>query len=333
MTQAEETGVPGRASKIDREAFVWVARQELGLTPKEQRKLDAWLARSPEHPRAFLHARAWTEHLERIAALHRASPEQIVVSPPTLNRRALLVTGVSAVATAGLAVLLAKEWLAPQVRMERHETRMGQVSKVALLDTSELLLNTATRVLVGYGPARREARFVRGEALFTVRSDPRPFIVHVGDWVLRTAGAAFDVRQNVQSFAVAVSEGSLEVLHAVARRAGQLQLAANQEATLGSGEAAQVHPVSGTEIERRLAWRTGMIIFNGQSARDAVAEMNRYSTRKIVLPDLPISRQPLLGSFRISDSDAFVSMLQVTLGLQAVASESEIVLQPGRDTS
>jgi transmembrane sensor len=311
--------VSRRARKIDREAIYWVIEKECGLSPEQQLALDAWLAKDCRHRGAFIRAEAWNMYINRVASQLRDDP--LIQPAATFSRRRLLVGGISAAAALSGVGLIGKLWIDEGDRS--HETRVGEVQKVALTDSSALLLNTATQVRVDYGADHRATRFLRGEALFTVRPDPRPFIVQAGEWTLRTAEGEFDVREYVPSIRVAVREGILEV-----RRGGlrELQrLVANEEAILGSG-AAQVRRVASAELERRLAWRVGMVVFDGQSVREALAEINRYTARKISVSDLRVLQQPISGGFHITDLHSFIEALQSMFRLRAVATAHEIVL-------
>jgi transmembrane sensor len=315
-----------RAKAIDSEAFRWVVLQERGLSASEQRRLDAWLAKSPRHRGALIRAQALTAYYQRVGALARG--RYVIKRLPFWHRRQMLTGALSAVALAAIGAIVRKEWLEASLSGERHETRVGQVQRLALQDGSEVLLNTATEVAVNYGGNHREVRLGRGEAIFSVLPELRPFIVHVGRWILRSARGSFAVRQNAPSIIVAVEEGSLEVLRATASRTQELrQLLASQEITLGD-VSVRVRQLSRAEIVRRLAWREGRVLFDGESIREAVGEMNRYSTRKIVAPDLSLFRQPISGGFRISDVDTFLLALQEGWGVHAEVTGNEILLKP-----
>src|SRR5262249_4112176 len=81
---------------------------------------------------------------------------------------------------------------------------------------------------------------------------------------------------------------------------------------------AQVRRRSAAEMERQLAWRTGVIVFDGEPLHEAIAEVNRYSARQFVVADPLIAERPIVGTFKTTDTDTFVSMIEATLRVQAV---------------
>jgi transmembrane sensor len=318
-----------RKNETDLEAFRWVVQIEQGpLSAEQQREFDTWLASSPQHQGAFIRAQAASLHFDRVGAL--AGGRGVSSPPPQPNgtRRRLIAATLSATSFMGVGAWLGRQWIEDAWRGERYVTNVGQVRRVALADGSELLLNTATEIFVRYGRNRREIRLARGEALFSVARDIRPFALLVGEWMLRAARAAFTVRQGVV-MNITVTEGNVDVLSANSRIIQEPQrLIANQEAIVGAGGVAELQRVSDAELGRRLAWRAGMVVFDGQPLHEAVAEMNRYSARRIVCDDPVISERHIVGAFGMTDTETFVSMLETQFGLEAVSDGNVVRLHP-----
>jgi transmembrane sensor len=315
-------------NKIDDEAFRWVVRQETGpLSTEEQGKLDAWLAQSRRHHGAYIRAHAVILYCKRVGSLGRGVPlsslQRDLANP---GRRRLLTAAASVTTVAGVGLWLGRGWIEELESSARYVTRVGEMRSVVLADASELLLNTATEVLVRYGHGAREVRLLHGEALFTVAQALRPFTVHVGDWVLLTANATFAVRDDATGIDLKVKGGDVEAQPRSGNATSQ-RLTGNQEASLREQGVAEVRTVRQAELDRRLAWRKGLVIFDGESVREAVAQMNRYTTRKIELEGLPIFEQPVVGVFHSTDTAPFVAMLERQLGVHAVERGNEIVLR------
>jgi transmembrane sensor len=78
------------------------------------------------------------------------------------------------------------------------------------------------------------------------------------------------------------------------------------------------------------SWTTGHLTFRGVPLRDAVAEVNRYSPRKIVLEDADrFANEPVSGVFDVGDTGAFVTAVTTVFDLQAKApGEGVIRLAP-----
>jgi transmembrane sensor len=52
------------------------------------------------------------------------------------------------------------------------------------------------------------------------------------------------------------------------------------------------------QVDELLSWREGYLRFHETALADAVAEMNRYNTRKIVIEDPELAAIRISGSFR-----------------------------------
>jgi transmembrane sensor len=54
------------------------------------------------------------------------------------------------------------------------------------------------------------------------------------------------------------------------------------------------------------SWTKDILIFDDEPLTAVVAELNRYSDKKIVIADAAISQTPISGTFRPGDVDSFV---------------------------
>jgi hypothetical protein len=77
------------------------------------------------------------------------------------------------------------------------------------------------------------------------------------------------------------------------------------DATLIAGHAARLHagalslePFSASDATCQWAWRRGKICFSGQTLSDAVAEVNRYRERQLVIDDPALSNLQVGGGAR-----------------------------------
>jgi transmembrane sensor len=301
-------------NSISEQASRWAVRGDSdSLTSGERREMDAWLEADPRHRGAYIRARAQWLDLDRLAALNGPSfetlsavapePNPAVVLPSQRSRRQLLAAGLAACTVGSLSWFV---W----GRSERYTSGVGEVRRIVLDDGSVVSLNTGTEVVVEFSQRRRKLRLVRGEALFEVAHDTaRPFVVSAGASVVRAVGTAFAVRVEARQVDVTVTEGVVEVtpdtLSTEAAESAAQRISINQRVTLGDKHAPTVSPVLPADAERRLAWREGMVSFDGESLQNAVAEINRYNRRRIVIDDAALAAMPVVGIFRANDLESF----------------------------
>ncbi|MET0272953.1 MAG: FecR domain-containing protein [Phenylobacterium sp.] len=317
------------AAEIDDAAAAWAARIDRApLSPSQDQALDAWLAADSRRQGAFAKARAVLLHLDRARALGADyDPEAFVAEAPRPSRRWMLGAGgaiaASLAATVGVGI-----W----AQSGRYATRRGEVRLVTLADGSALTLNTATRVAVRYSEARRDIHLIEGEALFDVaKNAQRPFVVDTGDVRVRAVGTSFTVRKLPgRTTEVLVREGVVEITRVgaapVAASAAPVRLAANQRATASRAEPITPAVLAPADVSRELAWREGMIAFEGTSLGAAAAEFARYSDPKIVIDDPVLAERTITGLFSASNPEGFARAAALTFNAQAVRTEDEIRL-------
>jgi transmembrane sensor len=100
-----------------------------------------------------------------------------------------------------------------------------------------------------------------------------------------------------------VEEGVVSVAEA---RAPARLVRRNEEyvAAPSGGHKAMLEP---EEVERRLAWRRGLLIFDGDSLGKAAAQVNRYAKVPVVIDDPTLARAEFIGVFKVGDSRAFAN--------------------------
>lgn len=217
-----------------------------------------------------------------------------------------------------------------------YTSGVGELKKVELADGSVITMNTQTEIRVRYTGERRDIRLVRGEAMFAVTHDAkRPFAVRVGEWTAVAVGTAFAVRRLDElahgsygpTTNVTVTEGIVQLLPVNRSVSEARRLTANQRALIGADGKVDVGQVSDSEIGQQLAWRTRLVVFTGEPLREAIAEMNRYSQRRIVVSDPELGERRIVGVFSTADTPTFISAMTATLGVEAVGKGNDVLLR------
>jgi len=297
------------AEAINEQAMQWIARLDReGREGDLRPELEAWLEGDPRRQGAFLRAEAAWSMLDRASVL---SPEA-EASAPRLHRRRLLVGGgalaASVAATAGGLV----GWR--MAHTLRIGTRKGEIRRVPLRDGSLAIVNTDSVVKVDLQPKERAVTLDQGEAWFEVAKDrARPFVVAVGDVRVRAVGTAFSVQRLPTGAVVQVTEGVVETW-CVGDEAAAVRVSKGAKALVLPAARPAVVPEAADQIDRRLAWRTGLIILKGDTLGQAAAEFNRYNERQIVIEDPELAAQTYVGRFHTNDPEAFVKSVALTLG-------------------
>ena len=316
------------------EAASWFARERKGFSAQEEAAWARWLAANPSHASAFEDVEAtW----KRLAAI-RAAPEMIALREAALSRRRRspgpFAIAAFAVAAAILAVALPRAWYAmphlyartearidaaaqaPMAEAQDLRTSVGETRAIALADGSVVTLDTDSAVRVVSSDRSRLVTLMHGRAFFQVAKDStRPFIVFAGDKRVMAVGTAFDVRLEGEAVSITLREGRIRVEAPIAATSGVEATKTVEAADLVPGTRLDASSRAGwhlakADMARDLAWLHGQLVFDGNRLGDAVAEINRYSARKIVLADPTLADMPVSGVFNAGQVEAFAQALQ-----------------------
>jgi transmembrane sensor len=294
----------------------WAVRlDETALTTAERADLDAWLAGSERRTGALLRAQAALAYLDRGRALSgiEEQPDELAPRRALRSRRGFLGT----IAASGIAAALAGVlvWMPER---DEIDTRLGEIRQVPLADGSVATVNTDSRLAIAMRETRRTVQLDAGEAWFRVAHDKsRPFVVEAGELRVQAVGTAFSVRRREGGADVLVTEGIVDVWmvgHEADRQrisAGSRGFSAEARPTIAVTQAPQA-------IERALAWRSGELALDGETLSFAVAEINRYNRRKLVLEGNDLGREQLVGYFRATEPEGFGQAVAAMVGAKVI---------------
>jgi len=339
-------------------AALWVVRMEAGLSAIESRELEKWLKEDPLHGDLLVQAaQVWDKlsvlsELAKVFPLEEAGKSAGMKSRPRYFRHALAATFVLAVSyVAFLAVPRTEQSQPASIRMIQpvvYQTAIGEQQTVRLDDGSEVILNTNTRIEVVFTSRSRNIVLEKGEGHFKVAKDPaKPFRVQTGSGVVEAVGTAFAVAASLEGgLEVSVEEGLVNFIPNVEKPVPDRQSlddtdsvvepVPRQPIALAAGDVVSFDKASETvsrqkvqpvEMENRLAWRDGMLLFEGDSLESAVRELSRYTPITIEV-DEAIKNISVLGYFRTGDIDAILVTMRDTFGLTVERqSENHILLK------
>lgn len=340
--------IPGA---IQDQAADWAVRMHTGGLSRDDRvAFDAWLSADPQHRQAYRMAEAGWRDLAGMggqadyAALLGAPTwrERIVAAVDNARGTIAAAFGRPAVPLAAVAVaalLAVMVWPGPAAPPV-HQTEVGEIRDVALPDGSVVTLGARSRIDVTFSPDQRRVSLVSGEAFFSVEPDPgRPFVVFVGDALVRVVGTKFDIHRGIDQVRVAVVEGVVEVTRPTAgaddqagpppEAAVRLLTAGQQIVAARDGPLAPARPIAAAEPG---AWRTGRLIYDGARLAEVMADANRYYAGHITIASRELDDLRVTTSFRATQIDQMIGTLTGALPLAAERrADGRIVLKPRAD--
>ena len=217
------------------------------------------------------------------------------------------------------------------------ETAVGENRSLTLADGSSVALGGHTRLSFSLRANVREIILEDGEAFFAVAKDPsRPFQVHAGNATVTAVGTEFDVHRSDDRVTVAVLEGRVMVQPMAplmpvswlpaSRPVGQAAaLAAGERTTVNRNGVESTSEL--TNAQSAIEWQDGQLAFEGESLRYVVQDVNRYSSKPIVIADEKTAALRITGTISHSNVLGWVRSLQPAFGVRAEIEPNRIVLR------
>lgn len=315
---------PGRAPHaIKAEAAAWLARlRSEDRCHGDEAGFHAWLSEDPLHTEAFeLVTAAWDTAGEPGASV---APQRRPHQLQRISRRTLALGGAAALASsAGIG------WWR-LVATDTFATQIGEQRRIALDDGSNVSLDTNTRIRVAFTDERRQVELVEGRAHFEVATDPlRPFLVRAGNRQVIALGTAFDVTRQADRVAVVLVEGRVAVQRLVSspQPSTRLMSAGDRVVFEDALEVSHDQP----DLAQVTAWQSGRAVFDDQPLAEAVAEMNRYTRRPVVIADEALAQMHLSGVYSTGDLEAFAQSVAVLLAARVELTPTQIVLRAAEE--
>jgi len=303
-----------RADDIDKHAAWWLQRRQFwDASPEDEAAFEAWMDESEAHRIAYWRQNAMWNRTERLAALGPSTPK---AAEPGRSRILPLMLRVAA----GLAVLaalgagLVNLPLRPKDRV--YSTPVGGHESISFADGTRIELNTDTIARARMNSDQRLVWLEKGEAYFQVKHDPaHPFVVMVGDHRVTDLGTKFVIDRRAGKVEVALIEGRAWFDRTGKKPASQTALLTPGDEVVATAQSMLVSQRPISELEDSLSWRQGLLVFRGSTLGNAVAQFNRYNSRKMIVADAKAAAIKIDGTFPTNGIGVFADAVRNVFGL------------------
>ncbi|MER2493903.1 FecR family protein [Catenovulum sediminis] len=315
------------------QASLWVARIDRELQPHEKRELESWLAEDIVNVHAFLEVAELWDKMDDVQRLSDLFPRP--QQPQYRSNHNKLWTIAASVC---FTLLLGWLLLVPQFNQQQdnllavqhsYQTLVGENNTFVLPDSSEITLNTNTFVQIRFTPNARVIDLQRGEIHIEVAHDnSRPLSVLAAGKVIQAVGTAFSVQMDQELVELIVTDGKVLVASQHTKTKAEPQKLNDQALAVQRGEKVdldltgqkteKVIKLDAADIAINLSWRTGNLIFRGESLEQAMAEIARYTQTKFKLSDSQALRKvKVAGVFKTGDVNGLLSALKHNFNIEA----------------
>ncbi|MFT2089783.1 FecR family protein [Paraglaciecola sp. 2405UD69-4] len=307
--------------KLD-EAALWIARLDSEeVTKQDQVDFAIWLQSDPIHAKAYEELTPVWAKLSTLSELNVLLEHEDIV--PISHARTMTIESTvgnrgsapswSIKATLCFLILgfLALVFLEP--KPDVYFTVKGEQKYVVLSDESTIFLNTDSLIEVHMTDELRQLTLLKGEAIFDISNDLRPFNVKTSFGSINSGPTSFYVADLPSMKKIQVYSGQIEVIPPVAKAIlSEYDYKANHVIE-GKGfelEAGQAYPEQIGEVSNtKPTWLNGMLVWKQVPLPEAVEEFERYIEGSFLIASNNLPNIYLNGSVAIGDTKTFLDML------------------------
>lgn len=310
--------------RTNHEAREWFIKIHYGgKDDSTTQAFEGWLGAHQDHRRVYEEVCALMqatekytnspEHMEKYSGLLADKADNVVAFRKTpVFRRKFLAGSIAA----SLLLLLGFSFTFQLFFTDdTYQTAIGEQKTVVLADGSTIKLNTNTKIEVAFSDEARSVTLDFGQAYFIIAKDAaRPFTVNFGKGTVTALGTEFEVYNKGPEVVVTLVEGTVKVQGAIQKsrpqtthKAEEIIMVASEDTAAGtqiSLSAESISPVTTADKELINAWQDNQLIFREKSLKYVIAEINRYSTRKIILGQTDLETELVSGVFPIESEEA-----------------------------
>lgn len=215
--------------------------------------------------------------------------------------------------------------------IQEVQTKPGEQVTVNFTDGTKVVLNSATQLKYGTNPYGAREVYLEGEAYFEViHSDAHPFIIHVGDGIIKDLGTKFDVKAwpDDKNTRVTVIEGIISI-----RPNGWTEkdvvVKHHQYSVISDGGV--MTPPTYTNVSRDIEWMSGKQVFHNDAMSEVMKQIWRIYGIHCFVSDTSILSRRITTSFDNRDpAKRVLDIIALSLNLKYKISKDSVFFVPSR---
>jgi transmembrane sensor len=214
-------------------------------------------------------------------------------------------------------------------------TNYGQLKKVLLPDSTQIVLNANSQLTYNKSWSKKEARevWLKGEAFFDVthlnnNTAVKPherFTVHTKDLLVEVLGTRFNIRLRRGNTEVVLQSGRVKVTllneanKQVVMKPGELLLYNTQTKTIET---------TTTLPDEYTAWKEGKLVLQNPTLEEIAIYLEDYYGKKIIIKDVKLNKKKIEGPIILNNLDDALFVISTVLNTDVNKEDSIITIAP-----
>lgn len=293
-----------------------------------QEGLQDWLKASPDHQRAYRKAeKVWRLSAQLMSSAAFDCPLPPAATPARKPRHWFGRMVLGGALAACVVLLVAPDWRGINAD---YRSPVGEHLQITLADGSVVDLDSGSAIDVQFTADKRQVTLLRGQAFFSVISQPgRVFEVSADEVKVTVTGTAFAVEVSPRVVEVSVAKGSVNVVDKQHSDALVQPLKPGQRVSMlreGGGILRGSIPV-----EQIAPWRHGQMLVVDQPISEIVERLRRYQPGLIILNDEALGKRKITAALDLRSPRQALQAAIAPLGGQIKALSPYVLMVSGTD--
>lgn len=185
-----------------------------------------------------------------------------------------------------------------------------------------VILDAGTALVDQTDEGVRAVNVLRGAAYFDVESEPRAFVVTVGEARIEVTGTTFEAGHREEGGVVTVTEGSVDV--ALGQQSWALSVGDQLTwSDAGDGRVARV------DVDTSVGWRSDVLVADTMTLAEIADTLERRMPGEIVIASASLRERAIVGTFDLSDPHGTLRLLADLTGASVTVIPSVVtILRP-----
>lgn len=194
-------------------------------------------------------------------------------------------------------------------------TEAGERLRFRLPDSSEVILNSESKIKYAQIFDNPREVWLEGEAFFDVVKNPEcPFIVHTNDMQIKVLGTSFGINTRTEKQTVSLATGKVNVL--IKHSNDEVNLLPNEQLTWDS--ITKEVTKSNFNPEKALAWKENILLLDNLSLKKALPKINDFFGVKFSITNKDLEKQRITGAFKDQNLEEFISSMEFITNVKVV---------------
>lgn len=298
-------------NEIDKQANLWIIKQNEGFTQEEQKELERWLENA-HYKQAFEeNKRLIDECLKLDEDFIKELDNEVLNETTKINffaKSKYLIASIVIACITAIGAFEIDKYFIPTFSQDYLSTN-EKILNIALPDNSIIDLDKKSQLKIRYYQTKRVIELQEGNAFFSVAKEKqKPFLVQTKDTLIEVLGTKFEVITFNNKTRINVLEGLVQVSYLDTFRTKALVQLKRAESLVitNLGDVLSQNKIDVTEVA---SWKRDIIQFNKTTLKDATAMFERYSNDTIEFDNQGIANLRISGKFSTLHFNSFLDSM------------------------